>query len=386
MNCRQPDRTAVAARRVDLPEGVPYLTSFYLYLTTGCNLHCRHCWVDPDGDPAKPYGRVIQLERLKAAIDEAKPMGLINIKLTGGEPMLHPQFNEIVAMIKSEGLLADMETNGTLLTPETVAFIRKHSSIRFISVSLDSPTEAFHDAFRGKQGAWKATVNGVAALVKAGIHPQIIMSVSHQNLHMVEDLIALAVELKAGSVKFNPVNNVGRGRDMNRRGETLDFNELMAFKYRVLHEIQPGVSLPLVILMPPAVMSVAELLMTARPGGTCSVLNTIGILGSGDYAMCGIGQQCPELRYGTLGVDSLRDIWLTHPSILNLRDGLTRTLPALCNDCIHSTRCITHCAAMNYVHFGECIHASWYCVEADRLGMFPDTRRKSYEGSASDSS
>ncbi|HPQ41983.1 MAG TPA: radical SAM protein [bacterium] len=363
---------------IDLPDGIPYLTSFYLYLTTGCNLHCRHCWVDPDGDPDAPYGRVLSPELLKAAIDEAKPMGLVSIKLTGGEPMLHPRFPDIVTLIKGEGLSADMETNGTLLTPETVTLIRDHSSIRFISVSLDSHTPEYHDAFRGKKGAWQATVNGIGYLVSAGIHPQIIMSVSHENLAMVEDLVALAIRLRAGSVKFNPVSDVGRGRDMTRRGVTLDFDELMQFKDRILNDLQPRVPIPLLMLMPPAVMSVGEILRTARPGGTCSVLNTIGILGSGDYAMCGIGQNCPEMRYGTLGKDSLREIWLNHPSICALRKGLTRALPQLCDDCIHSTRCIAHCAAMNYIHYGERVHASWHCVEAERRGLFPETRRRSY--------
>jgi len=370
---------------VDLPEGVPHLTSFYLYLTTGCNLHCRHCWVDPDGDPERPYGRVIALKLLKSAIDEAKPMGLVNIKLTGGEPMLHPRFRDILSLIRDEGLVADMETNGTLLTPDSVAFIRDASSIRFISVSLDSPEPVYHDTFRGRTGAWQATVNGVNALVAAEIHPQIIMSISHENLSMVEEMVELAVRLKAGSVKFNPVSDIGRGSEMSRRGETLSFEELMAFKHRVLHTIQPKTPIPLVMLLPPAVMSISELIMTRRPGGTCSVLNTIGILGSGDYAMCGIGQQIPEMRYGALGRDRLRDIWLHHPSILSLRKGLTRALPPLCDDCVHSARCITHCAAMNYIHFGERVHASLHCVEAERRGLFPVTRRKSYHGASTDS-
>ena len=36
-----------ATRELDLPEGVPPLRAFYLYMSTGCNLRCRHCWITP---------------------------------------------------------------------------------------------------------------------------------------------------------------------------------------------------------------------------------------------------------------------------------------------------------------------------------------------------
>ncbi|MBN1297496.1 radical SAM protein [bacterium] len=379
MSCERRTSKEVVRAAVDLPVGIPWLTSFYLYLTTGCNLHCQHCWIVPDGNRDQPYGQAIDLDALQSALAEAKPMGLVNIKLTGGEPMLHPRFQDILAMIKREEFQADMETNGTLITADAARFIKDHSSIRFVSVSIDSPDREFHDVFRGQSGAWEAAVAGINHLLECGIAPQVIMSVSRDNLHMVDDLIRLAIRLRAGSVKFNPVNSMGRGMEMNRRGRTLDFDEIMALKHRVIHDLQPKVPLPLIILLPPALMTVGELLATAMPGGTCSVLNTMGILGSGEYALCGIGQQYPEMCYGSMGKDSLREIWLTHPAILRLRNGLTDALPDVCNDCVHGPRCITHCAAMNYIDFGTPIHASRYCVEALRKGRFPANRKKRYE-------
>ena len=98
----------------DLPDGVPALTSFYLYLTSACNLRCRHCWIAPsfvDGKPAP--SDYLDLDLLRRAVAEAKPLGLHNAKLTGGEPTLHPQFVEIVDLLTNEGLSLNMETNGT---------------------------------------------------------------------------------------------------------------------------------------------------------------------------------------------------------------------------------------------------------------------------------
>ena len=71
---------------LDLPEGVPPLRAFYLYLSSSCNLACRHCWITPTLVNGKPDpGDVINVAALREAIAEAKPLGLNGVKLTGGE-------------------------------------------------------------------------------------------------------------------------------------------------------------------------------------------------------------------------------------------------------------------------------------------------------------
>ena len=87
-------------RKLDLPEGVPPLTSLYMYIAGSCNLACRHCWISPTYEPDNTKGQFLKLEYIKKAVTEAKPLGLQSVKLTGGEPMLHPQFREIVDYIE----------------------------------------------------------------------------------------------------------------------------------------------------------------------------------------------------------------------------------------------------------------------------------------------
>jgi len=71
--------------KINLPECVPLLSSFYLYLTSCCNLRCRHCWIDPvyEGEALRP-GTYIDLEALKKGVPDAKELGLCGAKLTGG--------------------------------------------------------------------------------------------------------------------------------------------------------------------------------------------------------------------------------------------------------------------------------------------------------------
>ena len=357
-----------------LPEGVPPLSSFYLYLSSGCNLHCRHCWIVPtfvDGKPSP--GDTIDLELLQRAVQEAKPLGLNHAKLTGGEPLLHPQFVEIVDMLTAEGLSMDMETNGTLMSAELARHLKEQTSLEFVSVSLDGPTPEVHDPFRGVKGSFEAAVQGIRHLVAAGYHPQVIMSLHRGNSQLVEDVVQLAVELGAGSVKFNPVTGSGRGVGMHERDETLDVEEILELAHFIRGELQQRTPVRLFLSTPLAFYTVSEL---ARRGaeGACYVRHILGILGSGEMALCGIGRTIPELCFGNLRDVSVTDVWFNHPLLLRLRRELDEPYPGVCGQCIHASRCLTYCVAQNYQDNGRLVSPAWLCREAYEKGLFPQSR------------
>lgn len=368
-----------AGRMLDLPEGVPPLCAFYLYLSNSCNLACRHCWIVPrfiDGRPAP--GDVIDLELLRQAVREAKPLGLSSAKLTGGEPMLHPRFVELVDVLSEEELELNMETNGTLLRPEVARHLKQNTRLRFISISLDGADAATHDRFRQVPGAWEAALRGLHYLVEAGYtNTQLIMSVHRGNVAQVEALVQLAAERGAGSVKFNPVTSVGRGIAMHQQGETLDLDEILALAAR-LRVLRKQVPLRLIFHLPLALQPIEDLLDTNAEVGDCGVLGILGILGSGEIALCGIGRTIPELVYGHLGQSSIRDIWLHHPRILELRRLLqdTARYPGVCAACVMAHRCRTGCVADNYAHSGHLVWPNPWCAEAERRGLFPTSRLK----------
>lgn len=374
----EPVLTGQQARTLDLPEGVPPLRSFYLYLSASCNLRCRHCWITPVYSGGTPLpGKTIDPAALREAVIEAKTLGLSHAKLTGGEPMLHPQFKEIVGLLTQEGLSMNMETNGTLMTREMAHYLREKSKVTFISVSIDSPVPAEHDAFRGVKGAFDATIRGLDFLVEAGYtNCQVIMAVHHGNRDQMEALVKLAAEHKAGSVKFNPVTRTGRGIAMHDRGEALDFSEHMELSRYVNEELRKKAPVAVILPMPPALTPFSELWRLKGRSSDCGVSGILGILGSGEIALCGIGETIPELVYGHLGKDRIREIWLNHPVILGLRRDLENVseYPGICGSCIHARSCRTGCVANNYGYSGKLVSPSALCDEAERQGVFPRNR------------
>jgi SynChlorMet cassette radical SAM/SPASM protein ScmF len=386
--CDFRERVTTETPPLDLPEGVPPLRAFYLYMSNSCNLACRHCWITPrfvDGNPDP--GDVIDVDALREAVAEAKPMGLCQAKLTGGEPLLHPRFVEIVDLLTAEDIGMNMETNGTLLTADLARYLRDETKLDFVSISIDGADAATHDAFRGVDGAFEAALRGLDHLVDAGYtNSQVIMCVHRGNREQIEDVIRLAVAHGAGSVKINPVTSTGRGAGMKERGESLDFDERMELAHYVYKELRPrlreeGLPVSLVLNTPLALTPISELMHRGGRTGDCGVLGVLGVLGTGEIALCGIGRTVPELIYGRLGKDSIREIWLHHPTILELRRALDDVagFPGICGECAMSKRCRTGCVALNYVDGRQLVWPDQLCAEAARRGAFPDTRRRELE-------
>ncbi|MDD1694928.1 MAG: hypothetical protein LUQ71_09410, partial [Methanoregula sp.] len=114
----------------------------------------------------------------------------------------------------------------------------------------------------------------------------------------------------------------------------------------------------------------------------CGVAGILGIIGTGEIALCGIGQTLPELVYGRLGETSIRDIWLNNPVIQGLRKDLAdaANYPGICGNCIHARTCRTGCVANNYGYGGKLVSPPWLCDEAARRDVFPKSRMKERKG------
>ena len=220
------------------------LNQLYFYLTKVCNLRCRHCWLAPEYQQEAKPGKYLPFDPFKKIVNEAKGLGLTCVKLTGGEPLLNPDFCKMIEFVKNEDLGLTLETNGLLCTFEIAQQLAECKEI-FVSVSLDASTPEIHDVIRGVKGAFQRTIAGIQNLVKAGIKPQIIMSVMKQNKGEIESLVMLASELGAGSIKFNLITPTARGKKMHDHDETLSVKDLIDIGNWVEGELSKRMDIPL---------------------------------------------------------------------------------------------------------------------------------------------
>ncbi|MCP5052048.1 MAG: radical SAM protein, partial [bacterium] len=191
------------------------LRRIYFYLTEGCNLACRHCWINPKFQTGEVTYPSLPIEIFQSVVKQAKPLGLLGVKLTGGEPLMHPQIHEILDFVKFQEINLEIESNGILCTPELAEKIAT-SKNPCISISLDGIDAQTHEWVRGVAGSFESALTGIKHIVKAGIRPKIIMSLMRRNKDQMKDVVRMAEELGAASVKFNIVLPSGRGKKIDK--------------------------------------------------------------------------------------------------------------------------------------------------------------------------
>jgi len=356
---------------------VPRLESIYFYLTGGCNLRCRHCWIEPPHQSSKRQYPDLDLGLFRQILKQARPLGLSSVKLTGGEPLMHPRIGDLLGILRDEKIRFNVETNGVLCTPGLARDLVR-SGIFHISVSLDGADAGTHEWVRGVEGCFDAAIAGIRNLVAAGIRPQVIMSLMRRNVGQIEALVRLAESLGASSVKFNIVQPTARGVKMHQAGETLAIEELVSLGDRVEHLLSSSTMLPLNYSHPAAFRSLGKLYGQDGSGCiVCGIHGIIGILADGSYALCGIGETVRELIFGHSAQDALADVWVNHPVLREIRGGLPNRLEGICGECVMKGICLGSCVAQNYYRSGSLWAGHWYCEEARAKNLFPATRLKS---------
>lgn len=355
-----------------IPECGYRLETIYFYLTEGCNLRCKHCWISPKFHTEKTIWPSLDFGLFKNIIKQGKKLGLLAVKLTGGEPLIHPQIDKIIDYIRTENLKLTIETNGTKCTPEIVDRIAQCKNPS-VSVSLDGSNAKTHEWVRGVAGCFDAAINGIRNLVKSKLRLQVIMSVMRHNADQLEAVVKLAEKEGVKSVKFNLVTpTVTRGEQMYKEDQTLSIKELVELGSWVENILIPSAKIKIFYSHPSAFRPINKIY--SEPNGSCGIFNIISVLGSGKYALCGIGETIPELVFGYAEKDSLADVWNNNDILNNIREGLPEKLKGICSVCMMKKNCLGSCIAMNYYKCNNLFAPNWYCEEAHKIGLFPLTR------------
>jgi SynChlorMet cassette radical SAM/SPASM protein ScmF len=351
------------------------LRQLYFYLTEGCNMACRHCWLAPKFDADGSRYAVLPVEAFETAIHEAIPLGLRGVKLTGGEPLLHPEFTRLLSIVRQHELALAIETNGVRCTPEIAAEIAK-SPRRSVSVSIDGADAETHEWVRGVPGAFDLATQAVRYLEAAGVPPQIIMSVMPHNAHQIDAVVRMAEVLGASSVKFNVVQPTARGERLHQSDGALDVAQLIALGRHVERVLTRSTNLKLYFDYPLAFRPLSRI-AGGRAAGTCGIFGILGVISSGRYALCGIGEQVPALMFGVVGEDRLANVWHQNAALTTLREGLPARLEGVCAECLMKYHCLASCVAQNYYRTGDFFAPFWFCEQAYESGLFPESRLQS---------
>ena len=204
MNNQEADRITTAA--------APYVVA--LNLTRRCNLKCEHCYLDAGTKSDGGDGELTTAEVQSLLQSLADMEAGIMVVFTGGEPLLRPDFLELVRCAAGHGLMVVVGTNGILLNPKRVAEL-KEAGVHGVGISLDSLDPSYHDRFRGAPGAWSKTMAAIDACRRGNLMFQIHFSVTDENADELDDMIAFASAAGARVLNIFFLVCTGRGEKFN---------------------------------------------------------------------------------------------------------------------------------------------------------------------------
>jgi MoaA/NifB/PqqE/SkfB family radical SAM enzyme len=163
-----------------------------LHLTDRCNSRCIAC------DYRRNGSRDVSLDSVSRLLPSLVGLGTQAVLISGGEPLLHRQWDDIASMLRQSGLRLWLLTSGLSL--------KKHASrvaqlFDAITVSLDGIDPRMYASVRGVD-AFDAVCEGIRAVARAGVAPSVRVTVQRANYAALSQFVALARALDARQISF----------------------------------------------------------------------------------------------------------------------------------------------------------------------------------------
>ena len=368
--CREDLARALPSRQAALAEQMPDVPgiddaprSVDISLTGKCNLRCRYCFYDDDmrSRDDLPLGPWLTF------FDELQRLSVQSVCLSGGEIFTRADLWELLDGLVSRNLRYSLLTNGTLIDEAIVAAFlagKRARRLDSIQVSLDGSRADVNDRSRGA-GSFARAVRGLRLLKVSGLPVTARVTVNRHNVDDLKDVAAFLLdEVGLGCFSTNDAVPVGAGCRHKDAIALLPSQRMTAMTtLAALAEQYPGriqaMAGPLANWRYFNDMERAR--ATAAPVGNrkmgclsaCGcVFRKLAVHHDGVITPCNM---LPSLELGRINVDSLTNIWKTHPVLAALKERRNYPMNKVpgCEDCSWGTYCNGSCPGLPYETTGD---------------------------------
>jgi radical SAM protein with 4Fe4S-binding SPASM domain len=208
----------------------------YVELLHICNRTCPYCYNDSDGE-----GAVLPKKIVFSLLAQARAAGVSLVSLSGGEPFLHPDMDEIIACANEQGVLLSIVTNLSFLAPQDAVRLLQRGNR--LQLTLDSLDEAQNDATRG-QGSYALVRGLLDEANRRQVAQQILLrfNMCKNNAHEIEMFVALAHEQHIKAVNLSFVLKSGRGlaypQAFDSKSDMLELAQIMKHLHQIKRKYQ----------------------------------------------------------------------------------------------------------------------------------------------------
>jgi MoaA/NifB/PqqE/SkfB family radical SAM enzyme len=179
----------------------------YFQITRNCNLECDYCYIK-----ANSRENHLETDVIFALAKFLGNKGLMEVRLTGGEPTLHPYFEDIYKEFRKNNIYVSIATNG-LWSKQILKFLIEQKNI-WIIVSLDGSKD-IHNKYR--KNTYDTIIENIKAFKKGNPEGRLRLNtvLTKENLNDIENLAILTKKLNAESITLIPLRPQVRNSDMH---------------------------------------------------------------------------------------------------------------------------------------------------------------------------
>ena len=263
------------------------LFSVTIAITNRCNYRCWHCY------NAGRIKKNVPLSKLKELIVELQDLGVIHVTITGGEPMLRNDLEELASSFDNRTYLT-LNTTGDGFTSDRARSLYD-SGIFAIGVSLDSTDPIEHDSLRGRKGAFDASLEAIQLASQNNLYPYVIAVATKEFLVPDKFWDFLQFVSKVGALEVHLLEPTASGRLAGRSNVLLTQSDRdLILNYQ--KEVAQDDGLP--------ILSSFLYLESPHNFGCGAGLTHLYIDGSGEVCPCNF----IPLSFGNITSESLRCI------------------------------------------------------------------------------
>lgn len=181
-------------RRITQAENpfAPRLEQLDFELTERCNNDCLHCCINLPANDADARRRELTTAQVKDILRQAAELGFLQVRFTGGEPLLRPDFNEIYLYARRLGLKVLLYTNGCLLTPHLADLFARVPPLREIEITVYGMHPESYEAVTRTPGSFAHFRRGVDLLLQRAVPFIVKGALLPQNRHEMGEFEAWA--------------------------------------------------------------------------------------------------------------------------------------------------------------------------------------------------
>ncbi len=320
-------------------------------ITGKCNLACQYCFFADEMVALND----LPTERWLSFFDELGELGVMTVCLTGGEVFTRSDLFELIDGIIAKRMRYSLLSNGTMITQETLekfAIGKRRQRLDSIQVSVDGSSAEVHDRSRPK--SFGRALRGLKLLKEAKFPVSVRVTVNRFNVNDLGNVAHLLLK-EVGIADFSTneayaCSATDRTEDAiiltpAQRQQAMQTLLHLSEHYdnRILANAGP-------LALARQLKTIEDMIsagQTTQPGrGTLSacrgVFSKLAILHDGTIVPCHV---LSPLHLGTIGMDSLQEIWLNHPTLTALRHRIEIPLNSLktCLSCIYQGFCTGGC-------------------------------------------